>query len=110
MGKSVVITGANSGIGLITALELAGAGYDVIGTARTKDKADSIVAAATEKGLTVRTVLLDVTDAESTEKGFAKIELAVVKGKKLYDKRDAIAERDSKRDMDRALRDVARGR
>ncbi|MDQ6649653.1 MAG: SDR family oxidoreductase [Actinomycetota bacterium] len=73
MGKSVVITGANSGIGLVTALELAGGGYDVIGTARTKEKAAAITAAAGEKGLTVRTVLLDVTDAESTEKGFAEI-------------------------------------
>lgn len=31
-----------------------------------------------------------------------KIELAVARGKKLYDKRAAMAERDSKREIDRA--------
>ena len=34
----------------------------------------------------------------------AKIELGLGKGKKLYDKRDAMAERDAKRDVQRALR------
>jgi NAD(P)-dependent dehydrogenase (short-subunit alcohol dehydrogenase family) len=72
--RSVVVTGANSGIGLATALELAGAGFDVIGTARSADKAEVLQDAATERGLEVRTVLLDVADAESTAKGFAEIE------------------------------------
>ena len=34
-----------------------------------------------------------------------KVSLAVVKGKKLYDKRDSIASRDSKRNMDRAFKE-----
>ncbi len=34
----------------------------------------------------------------------AKIELALAKGKKIYDKREAIAERDARREMDRATR------
>lgn len=34
----------------------------------------------------------------------AKIELALAKGKKIYDKREAIAERDARREMDRAAR------
>lgn len=38
-------------------------------------------------------------------KGNVKMEIAVAKGKKLYDKRDSIAERDSKRRVDRALRE-----
>lgn len=33
-----------------------------------------------------------------------KMELALVKGKKLYDKRDDIAKRDAKRNMDRAMK------
>jgi SsrA-binding protein len=33
-----------------------------------------------------------------------KVEIGVAKGKKLHDKRDSIAERDSKRQIDRALR------
>lgn len=73
MGKSVVVTGANSGIGLATVLELAGAGYDVIGTARTGKKARGIHRAAAEAGHAVRTVLLDVADDASTRQGFTEI-------------------------------------
>ena len=35
------------------------------------------------------------------EKGFAKLDIALAKGKKLYDKRDTIKDRDNKRDLDR---------
>ena len=35
--------------------------------------------------------------------GLVKMELAVAKGKKLYDKRHSIAERDAKRDMERRV-------
>ncbi|MCB8816183.1 MULTISPECIES: SsrA-binding protein SmpB [Desulfosporosinus] len=39
------------------------------------------------------------------KKGMAKVELAVGQGKKNYDKRQALAEREGKRDIERALRD-----
>ena len=39
--------------------------------------------------------------------GRVKLELAVAKGKKLYDKRHAIAERDAKRSMDRRSSDIS---
>lgn len=39
------------------------------------------------------------------KKGRVKVLVAVAKGKKLYDKRHSEAERDAKRQMDRALRD-----
>lgn len=74
MSRSVVVTGANSGIGLATAVELARAGYDVIGTARTADKAERLHEAAREKGTQVRTVLLDVADEASTREGFAEVD------------------------------------
>lgn len=35
------------------------------------------------------------------EKGFAKVDIALAKGKKLYDKRETIKDRDNKRDLDR---------
>ena len=38
--------------------------------------------------------------------GLVKVELAVAKGKKLYDKRHTMAERDAKRDMDRRMKNV----
>lgn len=74
MPKSVVVTGANSGIGLTTALQLAGRGYDVIGTVRSTSKADVVAAAATDRGVGVRTVLCDVVDAGSTKEAFAEID------------------------------------
>ena len=37
------------------------------------------------------------------ERGFAKIEVGIAKGKKLYDKREAIAERDAQREERRAF-------
>lgn len=37
--------------------------------------------------------------------GLAKVELAVCQGKKNYDKRQALAEKEGKRDIERALRD-----
>jgi NAD(P)-dependent dehydrogenase (short-subunit alcohol dehydrogenase family) len=73
VSRSVVVTGANSGIGLVTALELAGAGYDVIGTVRSAEKAALLTEAAGRRGLTVRTVELAVDDVASTEQGFEQI-------------------------------------
>ena len=39
------------------------------------------------------------------EDGLAKVEIAVARGKKLYDKREDIAKRDAKRDMERRMKD-----
>ncbi|MBL7157556.1 MAG: SsrA-binding protein SmpB [Candidatus Omnitrophica bacterium] len=38
------------------------------------------------------------------KKGLAKIELALARGKKFYDKREALKAKEAKRDVDRALR------
>ena len=74
MGRSVVVTGANSGIGLVTVLELAAAGYDVVGTVRSPDKAEAVHRAASGRGVTVRTTLLDVDDADSCAAGVEAVE------------------------------------
>jgi SsrA-binding protein len=50
-----------------------------------------------EKGLTLIPLRLYF------RKGWAKVELALVKGKKTHDKREAIAKRDADRDMARAM-------
>jgi SsrA-binding protein len=39
------------------------------------------------------------------EKGKAKVEIALARGKKLYDKRDALSQRDADRQIRRALKD-----
>jgi len=49
-----------------------------------------------EKGLSIVPLRLFVN-----KRGFAKIEIALAKGKKIYDKRDSIKERDVKREIDR---------
>ena len=41
--------------------------------------------------------------------GRVKLELGLCKGKKTYDKREAVAKRDAKREMDRAMREKNRG-
>ena len=73
MSKSVVVTGANSGIGLVTVLDLAAAGYDVLGTVRSAAKAEVVEKAAADRGVTVRTVEVDVDDADSCAEGFGRI-------------------------------------
>ncbi|MBO9540437.1 SsrA-binding protein SmpB [bacterium] len=40
---------------------------------------------------------------------WAKVELGLAKGKQLYDKRDAIAAKDAKRDIERAMKERHRG-
>lgn len=49
-----------------------------------------------EKGLTVIPVKLYIN-----KRGFAKLEIAVAKGKKLFDKRQSIKNKDAKRELDR---------
>jgi NAD(P)-dependent dehydrogenase (short-subunit alcohol dehydrogenase family) len=73
MGRSVVVTGAASGIGRATALDLAAHGFDVIATARTAEKAATLDAEAGRRHLRLRTVTLDVADAESCVRAFTHI-------------------------------------
>jgi len=49
-----------------------------------------------EKGLTLIPVRLFIND-----RGFAKLEIALARGKKMHDKRDSIKEKDIKRELNR---------
>lgn len=51
-----------------------------------------------EKGLSIVPLRLFIT-----ETGLAKLEIALARGKKLYDKRESIKEKDVRRDMDRTM-------
>ncbi|MFA5385301.1 MAG: SsrA-binding protein SmpB [Eubacteriales bacterium] len=53
-----------------------------------------------EKGLTIIPLRIYFN-----ERGRVKVELAVARGKKTYDKREDIAKRDAKREMERTLKD-----
>lgn len=68
-----VVTGANSGIGRATALHLASVGHHVVGTVRSLDKAEKLMAKADEAGLDIALVVADVADEESVASGFAQI-------------------------------------
>ncbi|MBE0535785.1 MAG: SDR family oxidoreductase [Phycisphaerae bacterium] len=60
--KRVLITGCSSGFGLLTAVEAAKAGYDVIATMRNMKKADYLEKALNQAGVTAVIEHLDVTD------------------------------------------------
>jgi SsrA-binding protein len=59
---------------------------------------DQLLAKVATKGLTLIPLKLYLKG------GHAKIELGLCRGKKLYDKRDAIAKRDVQRDMERIVK------
>ena len=59
-------------------------------------------ASVREKGLTVVPTRLYFKD------GRVKVEIALARGKDLYDKRQSIRERETKRDMERAVREARR--
>lgn len=52
-----------------------------------------------EKGFTIVPLALFISD-----RGFAKLEIGLAQGKKLFDKRDTMKERDTKIEMDRAMK------
>ena len=60
---------------------------------------DRLAGKVQEKGFTVIPTRLYLKD------GRAKVEIGLAKGKRLYDKREAIAKRDSQRQVDRALKE-----
>ena len=62
-----------------------------------RQELDKISKKLKDVGLTIVPLRLFIND-----KGWAKIEIAVAKGKKLHDKRKTIKDRDIQRDIDRA--------
>jgi SsrA-binding protein len=63
-----------------------------------------LVGKTKEKGYTLVPLKLYFSD-----RNMVKVELGLARGKKNYDKRDSIAARDHKRDMERALRERQKG-
>jgi SsrA-binding protein len=61
-----------------------------------KEEINRIASKVKDSGVTLVPLALYFND------GYAKVDLAVARGRKSYDKRQAIAERESKREADRA--------
>lgn len=73
--KTVLTTGANSGIGLATAIEVARRGFHSVGSVRSEAKAVELRDAAAHAGVEVEPVFLDVTDADSCRRVVAGLDL-----------------------------------
>ena len=64
-----------------------------------KKEINKISSALQNVGITIVPLKLYITD-----KGWAKIDISLAKGKKLHDKREDLKQKDDKRQMDRALK------
>jgi SsrA-binding protein len=70
-----------------------------------RSEIDELLGKTKSKGLTIVPLRLYLT-----EKGRAKLELGLARGKQLHDRRRDIADRDARRDVARELADAQRGR
>ena len=70
-----------------------------------RSQIDTLLGRTKAKGLTLVPLKLYITD-----RGKAKLELGLGKGKQLYDRRREIATRDSRREVERELAESGRGR
>jgi len=69
-----------------------------------KKEIRKLIGATTRDGMTLIPLQMYIN-----EKGMAKLEIGLARGKKNYDKRESIAKRDAARDMDRAMKNRSRG-
>jgi SsrA-binding protein len=70
-----------------------------------RSEIDELVGRTRQKGQTIVPLRLYIND-----RGRAKVELGLARGKQLHDRRRDIAERDARRDVERQLAEVRRGR
>lgn len=68
-----------------------------------RSEIDELVGRTRQKGQTIVPLRLYIND-----RGRAKLELGLARGKQLHDRRKDIAERDAKRDMERQMADIRR--
>ena len=65
----------------------------------TKKELKKLVVKGEDKGLTIIPLKIFISD-----RGFAKMDIALAQGKKAFDKRESLKERDVKREMDMAMK------
>ena len=68
-----------------------------------KRQIDYLHMCATQRNWTIVPLRMYINDA-----GLAKVQIALVRGKRQYDKRQTIASRDAERDVDRAIKQQSR--
>ena len=72
--KSVVITGANRGIGLDTTIAFARAGYQVYATMRNPDQALELKQKIMDESLSIKMLKMDVNSDESVKDAMERIQ------------------------------------
>ncbi len=71
--RSVLVTGASTGLGLETALRLAARGFDTYASMLTLNDADKVLAAARERNVQLTAVELDITSTSSIKTGIERV-------------------------------------
>jgi NAD(P)-dependent dehydrogenase (short-subunit alcohol dehydrogenase family) len=66
MKQRILVTSASSGLGMVTAARLAGAGYAVVASRRTPAKSDALRAELDRRKTTAEVPQLDVTSPKSS--------------------------------------------
>ncbi len=100
-----VVSGKGKGLAALLVLTERSTREELIFKIKSKSQKDVIKelnkleAKIKEKGLTIIPTRLYLND-----KGYAKIELALAKGKAEYDKRESLKKNDAKREMDRMMK------
>ncbi len=72
-GKTVVVTGTNTGIGRVTAVELAALGARVIMVNRSAERSSDVMNELNARGLGAELVTMDLADLESVRAAAAKV-------------------------------------
>ncbi len=73
MTDGVIVTGSSTGLGLETALVLAGHGFRVYAGVRDGASAPALQAAAAERGVELEVVVLDITDRASIDDAVGRV-------------------------------------
>jgi NAD(P)-dependent dehydrogenase (short-subunit alcohol dehydrogenase family) len=76
IGKSVLVTGATSGLGRAAAIHLAERGYHVFAAGRSAERRAALQATSRERQLALTTLEMDVRDDGSVDRAMAQIEAA----------------------------------
>lgn len=72
-GDAVIVTGSGTGIGLETSMHLAAAGFRVYATVRNPDQRAGLLATASERGVELEILTLDLTDRTSIAAAIATV-------------------------------------